>query len=218
MSCVAPITIKQNGQEYKVPCGQCMQCRIKKQQEIIFLCSKELQEVYKKGQGASFITLTYNEINIPTNKNGKQTLRKTDLQKFIKRIRRMQDYHKDPQKWKYIACGEYGDQYARPHYHIAIIGLSQEFAKMYTKKQWKYGLIQVGTLSAGGLRYILKYCTKNKPTTYIKALYNSIETEPPFLIHSQNLAKKWLDKETENIAENEFCYNVNKKKLYIQNT
>ena len=218
MSCVSPLTLKINGEQIKVNCGQCLQCRIKYQSELEFIANKELLGAYKKGLGASFITLTYDDIHIPKTEENKITLRKSDLQKFFKRIRKNQADHKNTIKFKYIATGELGGKYQRPHYHIVIIGLCYELAYKYTKKAWKFGLIDVGPLSAGGLRYILKYCTKSKPTTDIKAFYNTVKTEPPFLIHSQGIGKEWLDENTEKIINDGFKYNIaGKEKIYPTN-
>ena len=71
----------------------------------------------------SFVTLTYNNDNLPYNENAiLPTLRKKDLQMFFKRLRSRID------KIKYFACGEYGDVTQRPHYHMILcgVGLSDE--------------------------------------------------------------------------------------------
>ena len=55
---------------------------------------------------ATFITLTYDDHNLPMSEVNKYwpTLRKKDLQDYIKRIRK-EIY---PKKIKYYMCGEYG--------------------------------------------------------------------------------------------------------------
>jgi len=46
------------------------------------------------------------------------TLKKTDIQKFFKRLRKC--HGKKHKSIKYYAVGEYGGQTLRPHYHIVI--------------------------------------------------------------------------------------------------
>lgn len=60
----------------------------------------------------AFVTLTYSDEHLP--ENGSLQLR--DLQLFWKRIR------KAGHTIRYFACGEYGDQTHRPHYHAVVFG------------------------------------------------------------------------------------------------
>lgn len=62
----------------------------------------------------SFITLTYNNENLP--KDG--SISKKALQNFFKRYRK-----RFPKNTiRYFACGEYGDLNGRPHYHAILFG------------------------------------------------------------------------------------------------
>ena len=63
---------------------------------------------------SSFITLTYSEDSSPDD----GSLRPCDLQKWLKRIRRSVV----PAKLRFFGVGEYGDKFARPHYHVALFG------------------------------------------------------------------------------------------------
>jgi hypothetical protein len=45
---------------------------------------------------------------------------KRDLQLFFKRLRKA---YPDV-KLRYFACGKYGEQFARPHYHVILFGKS----------------------------------------------------------------------------------------------
>ena len=62
-----------------------------------------------------FTTLTYNNEHLP--KDG--SLHKDELQKFFKRLRK----YLGDRKMKYFACGEYGDEGHRPHYHAILFGI-----------------------------------------------------------------------------------------------
>lgn len=206
MSCVNPIYISKY--QINVPCGRCMQCRIAKQSSLQFLATKELLKVYKSGQGASFVTLTYDDDHIPYTDTGHNTLRRKDLQDFMKRLRRRMEYYHDDTKFKYIACGEYGDKFGRSHMHIVFLGLSDYQIKAYTKKVWPYGIVDVGPLTSGGVRYVLKYCTKSAPPESVKALYNTLGVEQPFIVHSVGIGKDWIKANIEKIAADGFQFKL----------
>lgn len=92
-----------------LPCGKCIGCRIKRANEWGTRCMNELRDY--RGR-ASFITLTYTPENLPPG----GTLRLTDLQKFLKRVR------KAGHQIRYFAAGEYGERTQRPHYHLVVFG------------------------------------------------------------------------------------------------
>lgn len=220
MSCVSPVTIRvphirYNGEKYfqtfEVPCNNCINCLIKKQSQLEFLGSKELLDVYQSGRGASFVTLTYDDNHIPCNSNGLVTLRKSDLQKWLKNLRRQQEYYNEKVPFKYVACGEYGDELGRPHYHIVFLGLTDVQVAKYTKKLWKHGLCDIGPLGQGGLRYVLKYLTKAHPTKDVKNMRLSLDVENPFVTHSFGLGKNWIIRHVNDIADSNFIFNINGK-------
>lgn len=126
-----------------------------------------------------FVTLTYNNVNLPKN----QSLIKKDLQNFMKRLRY---YEKGLQKWenpknqkiekpiRYFACGEYGPKGGRPHYHMAIFNYIPDDLKPYkqnhnddmlytsTKLQkiWGKGFVIIGHLEPQSASYIARYVQK----------------------------------------------------------
>lgn len=102
-----------NSQE--IPCGHCIGCRLNysKQWAVRLMC--ELP--YHKE--AWFLTLTYNDENIPTTvHDGKvrHPLVKKDVQLFLKRLRK----RFPPNSVHYYCCGEYGSLTHRPHYHMIL--------------------------------------------------------------------------------------------------
>lgn len=226
MSCINPLTITQKNsrfiRSFEVPCGHCLNCLIKKQSQLTFLAQRELLDRYKKNQSASFVTLTYDDNHLPFNDIGFVTLRKKDVQNFLKNVRRNMEYHNVSKPFKVLYCGEYGDgshstsktgvSTCRPHYHIAFIGLSPEEIKVFTRKLWKNGLCDVGPLTSGGLRYICKYMTKACPDKEVKAIREAAEVENPFICHSIGLGKTWIERNMQKIVDDEFCFNINGKK------
>lgn len=228
MSCVTPYEIQVRGEKQKVNCGRCMNCRIKKQSELIFIANKEVLQAYKEGKGCSFVTLTYSDefipfIHLPTHNIYRGlhnlatvrnevyfTLYRKDVSDFIKRVRRSFEYHKMNVDFKTIYCGEFGSKTDRPHYHIVFIGLTDTEAILATRHNWPYGICDVGPLSAGGIRYVTKYLIKSQSyDKSIKALYSHCCVQGPFLYHSINFSNKWKHDNLKNIE--------NKSLLFLQN-
>lgn len=107
-----------------VPCGQCIGCRLEYSRQWANRCMLELQY----HDSAYFITLTYDDLHVPTRFYGHPetgealpslTLRRRDLQLFFKRLRKA---HPDD-RIRFYAAGEYGSNTMRPHYHAIVFGL-----------------------------------------------------------------------------------------------
>lgn len=195
-----------------VDCGHCVNCMIKKQSALEFLAKKELLSKYLNNQGASFVTLTYDDTHLPKNELGLVTLKRRDVQLFIKKMRRNMEYHNKKIPFKYIYCGELGSEGARPHYHIIFIGLTEYQVKQYTKKLWDKGLCDIGVLAQGGIRYVLKYMTKALPPKDVKELRENLNVQNPFVYHSVGLGKEWILQNMDKIVEDGFSFNINGKK------
>ena len=105
-----PMQLLSSYHELKVPCGKCVECALAYSKEWQVRLLDELSA----HSAACMVTLTYNEQYNPL------ALVKSDLQKFIKRVRK----HFEPQKIRYFGCGEYGGKSARPHYHVILFGVN----------------------------------------------------------------------------------------------
>jgi len=106
----------------------------------------------KKHLHQYFITLTYADHAL-TFKNGKSQLVKSDLQKYLKKIR------KAGYKIRYYAVGEYGSQTYRPHYHLIIFGHVPE---KVLREKWEHGLVHMGNVTQASISYALKYMVNGK--------------------------------------------------------
>lgn len=156
-----------------LPCGQCLDCRCKKAQEWANRIMLEAQYHDK----SYFITLTYDDEHVPLVRSpfGEvcMSLRKADLQAFIKRLRRQQEYHKG-NKIRYYAVGEYGSQYHRPHYHLVIFGLDlDDIVEVGRNKHgtmlhdsptirnlWSNGITEVDEMNWESAAYCARYTVK----------------------------------------------------------
>jgi hypothetical protein len=117
---------------------------------------------------STFLTLTYDDEHLPKTEEGLPTLQPRDLQLFLKRYRKVMP------KIRFFAVGEYGDQSARPHYHLAVFGGvpcssgigSSNFSRSCcpscdtTRAVWGLGLTHQGLLTVQSARYIAGYVTK----------------------------------------------------------
>lgn len=104
-----------------------------------------------------FITLTYADERVPRTATapdeGRATLRKKDLDLFLKRTR------KNNVPFRYFACGEYGDLTDRPHYHLAIFPTDLQHHSRYTEK-WEAGFVTISELQPTRAKYVARYTLK----------------------------------------------------------
>lgn len=112
-----------------------------------------------------FITLTYADEHLPRDRS----LDKTHLQKFFKRLRKRMG------RFRYYACGEYGDHTKRAHYHACLFGLdfddkiefkrSGQNVLFYSQRLtdiWGYGHTSIGALTFETAAYCARYVLKKK--------------------------------------------------------
>lgn len=204
MQCTSPFRIKNPDRfKYKrpdqtvgplwleVPCGHCLACRIARSREwaLRLLCEMEFWD------NAIFVTLTYDEDNVP--KNG--SLCPRDLTLFFKKLRK--DLDKDDRKCKYFACGEYGGRFGRPHFHFIGFGLSAKDRKLI-KENWDKGIVHIGTVTYNSCRYVAGYVQKKlygKGAEY----YDEKGILPPFSRCSKGIGERYVEKYWNKLWNNE---------------
>ncbi|UPW41462.1 replication initiator protein [Dipodfec virus UA23Rod_1340] len=143
-----------------VPCGKCEACLSKRRTAWTMRLNNEL----KDSDSCYFITLTYDEDNVPwkfVNIGGYCTLvqyvSKKDCQNFLKRLRKAIQ----PFKVRYFLVSEYGPQTMRPHYHMILFNFPHELkAKIdeYINNAWGLGFIQISPISSARINYVTSYC------------------------------------------------------------
>lgn len=139
-----------------------------------------MQMELKNCDVAYFITLTYDSKNIPLTEFNLDTLDKTDLQKFFKRMRKNR-----AEKFRYYACGEYGNKTNRPHYHFILFvttygyDYSLNMCNYHILKSWGLGLIHVGNVTPASISYVAKYvCTKDDVNDYVVKPFALMSRKP----------------------------------------
>lgn len=112
-----------------------------------------------------FVTMTYDQDNCPTD----FSLVPDHPTRFWKRLRR---WH-EPNTLRYYMCGEYGDNFERPHYHACIFGVDLPDKEIWTRERdnllwhsptldkiWSHGRCLIGELTFESAAYVARYVTK----------------------------------------------------------
>lgn len=182
-------------------CGQCVECRLAYSREWAIRITHE-QMMHRR---SCMVTLTYDDAHLPFYGQ----LVKSDLQKFFKRLRR------DGARFKYVACGEYGDVSRRPHFHVAFFGVDFDDDRVrigssangdprYTSKRlrsiWGMGADDIGSLNFESAAYIARYVMKKikgpgaspLPLAVHLGTGEVMMPNPEFLICSNGIGKSWF--------------------------
>lgn len=192
----------------KIPCGKCIGCRLEYSKNWATRCMLESKLHYQNW----FITLTYDEEHLPIdpekvntdtgeiferNETWNGTLRPKDLQNFMKRLRITWERKYNNKDIRFFACGEYGSQYKRPHYHLIVFNLNlteeqlkpkfinEEHQQIYEcpeiEKIWGKGLIAIGGVSWSSCAYVARYITKKQKGPDSVDYYYKQGQEPEFV-------------------------------------
>ena len=136
-------------------CGQCLPCRVQRRR---MWTARQCLESYCH-EYSSFITLTYSDDNLPEGGN----LVPQHLTAFWKRLRKRFAKENGP-KIRYFACGEYGDQSWRPHYHATVFGLSiaetAHVAEAWSTEDGPIGHVHVAEFNQKTAQYVAGYVVK----------------------------------------------------------
>lgn len=145
-----------------IPCKRCIGCRMDRAAEWSVRIAHEAS-LYDE---SSFLTLTYDPLSIPEH----GSLQVRDLQLFLKRLRKSIQ----PKKVRFFACGEYGGQTLRPHYHVLLFGHAFPDQTLWRKSKtgfplyrsselealWTLGNSEIGSVTRESGKYVAKYCLK----------------------------------------------------------
>jgi len=207
-----------------VPCGKCIGCKTAKAEEWAARCYHES----KMHENSYFVTLTYNPENVPEG----GTLVKMHLQQFIRNLR-----DQNPQeKIRYYACGEYGSQGHRPHYHILLFGHrfsrghnhgvpddlvlhsrnKQPGQQLYTSKSleklWPYGFSTVAEFTQATALYVAKYSLKKITGDLAEKHYQGRIPEFALMSLKPGIGAGWFDKYTNDVYMKDF-FTINGRKF-----
>lgn len=144
------------------PCGQCINCRIRKQSSWTL---RNLLE-YQTSLSGQFWTLTLDD-------NAMQTLADTGPKKmmryFFNRLRHSERQHSNLAPIRYYGCYELGTLSGRPHFHLLLYNLVKNQLQLNNSNTkwgqqhtalWPHGHIDVGHITQASIRYVSDYMTK----------------------------------------------------------
>lgn len=159
-----------------IPCGQCLGCRIDYSREWAIRCMLEASLYDNETNPGKnyFLTLTYHDDFLPAGKLLRPSLKPDDLTKFMKDLRRQLEYHFNWQGVRFYACGEYGEKFKRPHFHIILFNMPKLPLKYYRtnfegnilyncdfiSKVWGKGHAVIGEVNFHTCAYVARYMTK----------------------------------------------------------
>ena len=208
-------SVYQGRASFLVPCGKCLACKARRKSEMVFRMDTEKRLGHLDSEGnvvkykhCFFITLTYapeflphfvplrydtrtgevfESVEVPEDHTG--LLNPEHLSGFMKRLRRY--YSLD---CKAFLCGEYGDDYSRPHYHLIFYSdLNWQDCVNAVRRAWSmkcpvekrnlpgsfvvkdgsyntwrrsFGRVEVKPVNMRRIRYCAKYVCKDTDTPH----------------------------------------------------
>lgn len=204
------------GNSLKLPCGQCIGCRIDRSRAWAIRCMHESQ----MHPDNCFINLTFSDEHLPAD----YSVDVRHLQLFMKRLRKSL-----PHKIRFFACGEYGDKNLRPHYHALLFNHSFNDLKLWRENKepsknlytsatlqslWPYGFSTIGQVTfqsaAYVARYVMKKVTGARAENHYKRVHpltlQAVSVKPEFLVQSRRpgLGATWLEKYKADVYPSDF--------------
>lgn len=163
---------------FRIPCGQCMGCRIDRSRDWATRCFLES----KMHECSWFVTPTYAPEHLPADLS--VSVRTHQL--FMKRVRfRFGD------GIRFLGVGEYGGVHRRPHYHTLLFGLDLSDAVEWSRpgrdvlyrspemeKLWPYGQILCGRVTHESAAYVARYCIKKVRSGGDDSVYEREAVDP----------------------------------------
>jgi len=188
-----------------LPCGQCIGCRLDRSRQWAIRCVHEAS-LYENN---CFVTLTYRDECLP--KDG--SLDPDAVPLFMKRLRK-----RFGDGIRVFYCGEYGDNFGRPHYHLIIFNFDfldkypfsrcndqVYFRSKSLEELWTFGHSIIGSVTFESAAYVARYVTKKITGKKAVTHYNDIdfstgeilrERLPEFARPSRRpgVGRPWLEK------------------------
>lgn len=180
-----PSPLAKGWEALQLPCGQCIGCRLEYSRTwaVRIMHESQLHEFN------AFVTLTYDDDHLPTDGG----LNKDHVQRFLKRLRKWAEgerarnltYTNERQLARgvrreeggagirYFLCGEYGETFDRPHFHLCLFGVhftdslflgSEGEHDLYSSETlnrlWGKGFAVIGQLTFESAAYVARYVVK----------------------------------------------------------
>lgn len=208
------------GRPITVKCGRCINCRLSYSHEMSLRCVHEA----KTAGPSIFVTLTYDDEHLPSDWN----LIYRDFQLFMHKLRKSV-----PGAGRFFMCGEYGDEFGRPHYHAIlfrcdfpdkVFSRQRDGVDYYTSdtlsKLWGHGYVLIGDVTLASAGYVARYNLKKITGPEAGSAYQFltedgevIDREPPFCRMSlrPGIGYEWFQRYHSDVFPCDFMVHGGKK-------
>lgn len=128
-----------------------------------------------------FITLTYNDDNLPADRS----VNVREFQLFMKRLRK-----RHGPGIRFFHCGEYGEEFQRPHYHACLFGHDffdkelwrvRDGVSLYVSRElerlWPFGFSSIGDVTFNSAAYVARYIMKKVTGPLSEDHYEFVDPE-----------------------------------------
>ena len=183
----------------QIPCGQCVECRLKRSREWAIRCLHEAS----LHRDNCFVTLTYKDAPV--------SLDYGHYQAFMKRLRAR--FPRDT--IRFYACGEYGETNPRtglkdgglyrPHFHaclfgfnfpdrkpVRLLGQSDLFSSEVLNATWGHGHCTIGNVTFESAAYVARYIMGKVTGDLAKAHYMLITEDGEMIERVPEMCKMSL--------------------------
>lgn len=162
----------------------------------------------------SFVTLTYDDDHLES-----PSLEYRDFQLFMKRLRKSSEG-----RLRFFACGEYGEENQRPHFHALLFGKtfgarekigSNLYRSPELEKVWPHGMSSFGDVTFQSAAYVARYSIKkiNGPLAadHYKRVHVStgeiVSVSPEFghMSLKPGIGRPWFDKYWKDVYKARDC-------------
>lgn len=140
-----------DGRLFLHPCGQCLNCRINDTRAWYVRSHFEMKKLDRPYH--YFLTLTYNEENLPDD----GICKKDDIKRFLNNLNTSFGL-----SMRYFATSDYGSINNRAHYH-AIITSTKKITQAQCERIWKKGFVYLKQCNKENIKYTLRYTVKKAP-------------------------------------------------------
>ena len=193
----------------ELPCGHCLGCRLDYSRQWAQRCMLEA----KQWNENIFLTLTYDDDHLRS-----ASLIPEDLTKFMKDLRRQWKYHYNIDNIRFYACGEYGELYSRPHFHLILfncpvpdkkffsaVGGTRLWTSEHISRVWDKGFITIGDVTYESAAYVARYVLKKRYGTDADDYYKALGVVPEFVRMSRRpgIAREWFEQNKDKIYVND---------------
>lgn len=209
-------------QTMKIACGHCICCRIARAQEWT---TRGVHEMSSTFHPTYAVTLTYDNDHLPPG----GSLQKSDLQCFHKRLR----YHTGD--FRFMACGEYGPNTGRAHYHGVYFGLKlpdaykgNHWGSRTLLEAWGNGQVSFHPATPASIGYVSGYVVKKLRAHHsTRPIMETVDLESGLILEESEvdreffqasnkpgLGRPWIEQFYDQVLRDGFIVKPNGKKTY----